>query len=95
LATRGTSCASLVFGVSAATGRVDAPLERPCLECDLGHRGFNGISGWGWLSYVADDGTVLPHVYAADWLFTAELIPAPGAIALMGMGGLLAARRRR
>lgn len=62
---------------------------------DLGHRGFNGISGWGWLSYVADNGTVLPHVYATDWLFTAELIPTPGAIALMGMGGLLMARRRR
>jgi len=38
----------------------------------LGHRGFAGLSGWGWVSYVD-----APHVYATDWLFTAEPVPEP------------------
>jgi hypothetical protein len=60
---------------------------------DAGHRGHNGISGWGWMSYVV--GQSITHVEATDWLFTAELVPAPGSIVMLGLGGLLAARRRR
>jgi hypothetical protein len=59
---------------------------------DLGHRGFNGISGWGWLNH----GPVgSPHVSASDWLFTATLVPAPSTLALVGLGGVLVGRRRR
>lgn len=56
---------------------------------DLGHRGFAGISGWGWLTYptFSEVGT--------DWLFTMELVPAPSSFALLGVAGLLNARRRR
>lgn len=62
---------------------------------DLGHRGFNGISGWGWMNYVTPNG-VRPHVNATDWLFTATYeIPTPGAAALAAVGGLLGLRRRR
>lgn len=62
---------------------------------DLGHRGFNGISGWGWMNYVRD-GQVVPHIDSTDWLFTASYqIPAPGAGALAGIGGLLLVRRRQ
>jgi MYXO-CTERM domain-containing protein len=58
---------------------------------DAGHRGFPVISGWGWLNH----GPVgSPHVDSSDWIFTASLIPNPGALALMGLGGLVAARRR-
>ncbi len=57
---------------------------------DAGHRGFAGISGWGWLIHGSG-----PHVANSDFLFTAELIPSPGAIALLGMGGLVGIRRRR
>lgn len=59
---------------------------------DLGHRGFPGISGWGWFTL----GAGRPMVGTVDFLFTAELIPAPGTalIALAG-AGLLAGRRRR
>ncbi len=63
---------------------------------DLGHRGFPGISGWGWMSYVNPNGSVRPHVAATDWLFTATfLIPTPGAGAVLGLAGLGALRRRR
>lgn len=56
---------------------------------DLGHRGFPGISGWGWLR-VDDD-----HTDAQDWLFTATLIPSPGAAGILAVGGLASIRRRR
>lgn len=63
---------------------------------DLGHRGFNGISGWGWMNYVNSDGSVRPHVPATDWIFTATfIIPAPGATLALGLAGLVVARRRR
>ena len=44
---------------------------------DNGHRGFNGISGWGWLNHNGD-GNLATHKASSDWLFTAT--PAPGTI---------------
>lgn len=61
---------------------------------DLGHRGYNGISGWGWLS-IPVAGAPVRHVESMDWLFTAQLIPTPGTAALAGLGLLAAGRRRR
>lgn len=60
---------------------------------DAGHRGFAGLSGWGWLTHGGSGAT---HVAASDWLFTAELveIPTPGALALTGLAGLAMLRRR-
>ncbi len=55
---------------------------------DLGHRGFAGISGWGWL--MMGDRTA-PNG-ADDWLFTATQIPEPASIALLVIGMLT--RRR-
>jgi hypothetical protein len=57
---------------------------------DLGHRGFDGISGWGWLTHGSGE-----HVEFSDWTFTAEFIPAPGVMALLGIGLLCPRRRRR
>ncbi|MCG8403732.1 MAG: hypothetical protein MI923_00910, partial [Phycisphaerales bacterium] len=38
-----------------------------------GHRGFDGLSGWGWLNHSGR-----PHLWISDWLFTAELVcPEP------------------
>lgn len=59
------------------------------------HRGHDGISGWGWLNYQAGD----PHIAATDWLFTLDEtplpnVPAPGAIALLGMFAAFGRRRR-
>ncbi len=56
---------------------------------DNGHRGFAGISGWGWVNHGGN-----PHVTASDWIFTAK-VPTPGAAALLGIGLLGATRRRR
>lgn len=56
---------------------------------DLGHRGYPGISGWGWLFHNGR------YVQSSDWLFTAVLVPTPGSIALMLAAGVLAGTRRR
>ncbi|MGI9014528.1 MAG: hypothetical protein ACR2GY_09795 [Phycisphaerales bacterium] len=58
---------------------------------DQGHRGFAGISGWGWLLVNGRD-----KAGAQDWLFTLNPIPLPSA-GLMGVAGLavVGARRRR
>lgn len=62
---------------------------------DDGHRGFDGISGWGWMSY--GDGE---HVKSSDWLFTAVPVPVPpavllGAAGLAGMIGVHVGKRRK
>jgi len=69
---------------------------------DDGHRGHDGISGWGWLNHGADP---LPgdHLYSSDWLFTADFqtpitpIPLPAAawMGLAGLAGVVVARKRR
>lgn len=59
---------------------------------DQGHRGFDGISGWGWLNHTVAD----QHVSASDWLFTARaMVPTPATASLAIAGGALAARRRK
>ncbi len=55
---------------------------------DNGHRGFDGISGWGWLMVDGIDGPG-----DQDWLFTAELIPEPSSLMLLALGAGLLRRR--
>ncbi|MBC7772963.1 MAG: hypothetical protein H7210_10745 [Pyrinomonadaceae bacterium] len=61
---------------------------------DAGHRGFDGISGWGWINHGSDP---TQHTASSDFLFTAVPVPTPGAAALaaMGMGMLGLSRKRR
>ena len=64
---------------------------------DNGHRGFNGISGWGWLMHGLTPGDTQNIPYS-DWLFTAEKtdVPTPGTLGLSAAAfGLVIARRRR
>jgi hypothetical protein len=58
---------------------------------DLGHRGFAGISGWGWLNHGPHGS---PHISASDWLFTARLVPTPGVLGVMGIAAVSMGRRR-
>lgn len=69
-----------------------------------GHRGFNGISGWGWLDHGSFNSTPgdfqnvswetnEPSVTGCcnDWLFTATPVPAPATLPLVVLGLLGAA----
>ncbi len=61
---------------------------------DQGHRGFDGVSGWGWLNHGSNPAL---HRQFGDFLFAVgPLIPAPGAgvMAVIALG-VLASRRRR
>ncbi|MEQ9455013.1 MAG: hypothetical protein RLN76_10535 [Phycisphaeraceae bacterium] len=75
-------------------------------KLDDGHRGFSGISGWGWVNHAPapTDPATVPHLYASDWLFTAEkstvppppVVPTPAGFAagLLGLAALVARRGR-
>jgi hypothetical protein len=61
---------------------------------DLGHRGYPGISGWGWLKH----GTPPVNVPQSDWLFTVDpdpYVPSPGSLGLCAIASAAAVRRRR
>ncbi len=58
---------------------------------NAGHRGFNGISGWGWLDHHQPG----KYINASDWIFTATPRPGPPALAILGAGVVLGCRRRR
>jgi len=67
-------------------------------ENGAGHRGFNGISGWGWLNHGADcQNKDCTHIYSSDWLFTVQPVPVPAAVWLFASGllGLVGVARRR
>ncbi len=61
-----------------------------------GHRLDGDDDSWvgrGWITDQSDGSD--PYSGYRDWLFTATKVPAPGALALLGLGGLCSARRRR
>ncbi len=77
-------------------------------EGGVGHRGYDGISGWGWMNHYwtgslnPDDNNTDParHLYSSDWLFTMEkvaVIPEPSVWLLfaLGLAGLTFVRKKR
>jgi hypothetical protein len=46
-----------------------------------------------WSLFVVDDASADTGSIAGGWQI--EVIPSPGAMAMLGLGGLVAARRRR
>lgn len=78
--------------VNLTDEKMDYSLRIGDEDNDAGHRGFSGVSVWGWMSYVNPTG--INHVESTDWLATLE-VPAPASVALMGMGALVMTRRRR
>ena len=61
---------------------------------DLGHSGYVGISGWGWLKH----GTPPVNVPQSDWLFVVDpnpYIPTPGSIGLSAIVAAPVVRRVR
>ena len=74
----------------------DGPIGSTFVFASDGWRIDGDDSSWvgrGWMT-TNDDGTMGSGL-AVDWLFSARVIPAPGAMAMLGLGGLVAARRRR
>lgn len=74
----------------------DGPIGSTFVFAADGHRIDGDDTTWvgrGWFTSNTD-GTA-SYSPAQDWFFTATLVPAPSAMALLGLGGLAAARRRR
>lgn len=71
------------------------PPSGTVFNLNTGHRGFAGVSGWGWLTHGSDPNN---HISASDWLFTVDPtpIPAPGAafLAAFGMAAVGMVKRR-
>lgn len=67
------------------------------------YRGYDGISGWGWVNHCAADNSSSDypgadcsvHQYSSDWLFTAHKVSEPSTLALLGLGLVAMGLRRR
>ncbi len=57
--------------------------------------GINGDANWMWYATPGDDNPLEGGSGAGEMLIFRTAVPAPGAAALAGLGGLLVARRRR
>lgn len=84
-----TNVVTELYGMNNPAGLVFAFLAD-------GHRLDGDNTTWVGRGWITDqsDGTD-PAAGIKDWLFKGELIPAPSSFALLGLGGMVASRRRR
>lgn len=83
------------YGMEDAAGD-NGPVGEAFRFAADGWRIDNDDSTWvgrGWLT-MNDDGSP-SAAPAQDWIFTATAVPTPSSLALLGLGGLAATRRRR
>ena len=59
-----------------------------------GHRITGDDTSWVGRGWLADNPDRIDQPGVQDWLFRAEVVPAPSALAIVGLG-LLGTRRRR
>ncbi len=80
------------FGLTDYAGNHPFTFRLGDENSDDGHRGFDGISGWGWLNH-GDRG----HIASSDFIFTATPVPVPPAVLLgaMGLLGMVGVKTRR
>ncbi|MEL7023730.1 MAG: PEP-CTERM sorting domain-containing protein [Pseudomonadota bacterium] len=98
------SISSLLFGTYNLVSEMGRHSYAFQLSTD--HRGFTGISGWGWMNHcpMSGDGdngrygngvSCDRHLYSSDWLFTVRDVPAPGTLALLGLGLAMVGMRKK
>ncbi|WP_456426722.1 FlgD immunoglobulin-like domain containing protein [Rhodocaloribacter sp.] len=75
--TSGTVVAGTVYNLIDYDGSWPYTFRLGDKNNDAGHRGYDGISGWGWLKYCKGAScTNFKRPDTSDWLFTAEKICA-------------------
>ncbi|MEL6214243.1 MAG: PEP-CTERM sorting domain-containing protein [Pseudomonadota bacterium] len=98
------SISSLLFGSYNLVSEMGR--HSYAFQLNTDHRGFTGVSGWGWMNHCPSGGeggngsysngvSCDNHLYASDWLFTVREVPAPGTLALLGLGLAMVGFRRK
>jgi subtilisin-like proprotein convertase family protein len=85
------------YGPTNFAGAADIwPAPAPVGPYGAALSGYNGLSGNGtWSLFVADNAAGDVGSIAGGWSLTIKLVPAPGALAMIALAGLIRPRRRR
>lgn len=87
-----------LVGVGKLHGGLDFPMST---DLNVQLPGRSWVSGGPWFDpntapgFAGGPALDLQALNLGNWMIRANAVPAPGAMALVGLGGLLVARRRR
>ncbi|VEP15954.1 conserved hypothetical protein [Hyella patelloides LEGE 07179] len=81
------------FDLNAEQGNFPFAFRLGDKNNDRGYRGYDGISGWGWINHAPDttaanDALGANHIKSSDWLFTAKQVSVPEPTAILGLLGV-------